>query len=151
MKNERNRLLSNITDSDDQGLGTILEFVVTTESSDQFLNKMKEVLLPIIDLDEEDFDTNRPIELLPTWFKAQFGHSGEPDHPTPQGSQSQEPDIDDWIWWLRPSERIWTWWNFQKLSADTLMVRVLASDWPTPLGSLMFLMRACGASDIVQR
>jgi hypothetical protein len=59
----------------------------------------------------------------------------------------------DWISWFEPgddpfNQRTWFWWDAFIKEPDILMVVVEVVDFPVPLGSLMWLLRASGALKI---
>lgn len=58
--------------------------------------------------------------------------------------------LSGWIYWFRPEERWWFWWDAQIPDADTLHVEVEAADYGFPSGALEWLLRAAGASQAGQ-
>lgn len=57
--------------------------------------------------------------------------------------------LSEWLHWLEPSERQWFWWDAGAEEGDKLRVVAEIRDWPAPLGSLVWLLRAAGATDVV--
>jgi hypothetical protein len=58
--------------------------------------------------------------------------------------------IDNWLYWMVPGNRHWWWWNASLLERDRMMVEVLTVETPFPWGSLRWLFRAAGASDLIE-
>jgi hypothetical protein len=55
--------------------------------------------------------------------------------------------LDDWIYWMKPDNRQWFWWDAALLKEhDHILVAVEVNVWPFPWGSLRWLFRASGAS-----
>jgi hypothetical protein len=57
--------------------------------------------------------------------------------------------VDDWLYWMRPDERQWFWWESRMASPDAGLVSVEVADWPAAVGSLLWLLRASGVDDLV--
>ena len=57
--------------------------------------------------------------------------------------------LEDWLYWLTPSQRQWFWWDAVTDGDHALRVTVEVADWPTALGALDWLLRAAGASEVV--
>lgn len=56
--------------------------------------------------------------------------------------------LTDWLYWLEPSQREWFWWDASVRGADSLLVRVQVTGWPTALGSLEWVLLASGAREV---
>lgn len=59
----------------------------------------------------------------------------------------------DWISWFEPSddlfnERTWFWWDAFIKEPNLLLIVIEVVDIPTPLGSLIWLLRASGALNV---
>jgi hypothetical protein len=52
----------------------------------------------------------------------------------------------NWLYWFEPDQRFWYWWDAQVVDRDTVRVVIEAHEMPPPLGSLMWLFKAAGAS-----
>lgn len=56
--------------------------------------------------------------------------------------------LSDWIYWLRPDERTWYWWDAAAVSDREAVVAVEADAWPFPWGALSWLFRAAAAVSV---
>jgi hypothetical protein len=54
----------------------------------------------------------------------------------------------DWIWWFEFDERQSSWWDCYVKSEHAGVVVVEVAEWPTPWGTLDWLLRACGATQV---
>jgi hypothetical protein len=54
----------------------------------------------------------------------------------------------NWIYWFRPENRVWFWWDGAAPCSDRLVIAVEVSAWPFPWGSLSWLLRASGAQRV---
>lgn len=54
--------------------------------------------------------------------------------------------LSEWLHWMDPGQRQWYWWDAHVDSARAATVTVEVAGWPTPLGSLEWLLRVAGAS-----
>lgn len=55
--------------------------------------------------------------------------------------------VDDWLYWLEPRNRQWFWWD-AKVEGNDAALAIEVEAWPFPWGSLRWLLRAAGASDV---
>lgn len=53
-----------------------------------------------------------------------------------------------WLFWLEPDERSWWWWDGRPDGPDHLVVEVLTHGHPYGNGSLLWLLRAAGCTDL---
>lgn len=58
--------------------------------------------------------------------------------------------LSGWIYWFRPEERWWFWWDAKIPDEDALHVELEAADYGFPSGALEWLLRAAGASQASQ-
>jgi len=57
--------------------------------------------------------------------------------------------LDSWLYWLQPENRQWFWWDATELGdSDHIIVAVEVEAWPFPWGSLRWLFKAAGASNL---
>lgn len=57
--------------------------------------------------------------------------------------------LDDWLYWMSPSIRHWSWNGCEVDAAQHKITVVVAVDsWPFPTGALKWLLRASGASRV---
>lgn len=54
----------------------------------------------------------------------------------------------DWVYWFRPENREWYWWNACVPNSDLALVEVQIDGWPAPTGDLRWLLRAAGAVEV---
>lgn len=56
--------------------------------------------------------------------------------------------VSGWIYWFKPGERYWYWWDAQvDDSLGYIVVDVEVGEWPFPWEALSWLFRAAGATD----
>lgn len=101
--------------------------------------------------------------ILPGWFVAACGPEMSLEDAElwlvwwralgPEGKALAETDsrwpLADWLYWVTPSERPWYWWDAEVTGDGGLRVIVEVPGWPTALGALDWLLRACGVREIV--
>jgi hypothetical protein len=55
--------------------------------------------------------------------------------------------LDNWLYWMEPSNRQWFWWDAKILEDSELIeVAIEVEAWPFPWGALRWLFRAAGAA-----
>lgn len=54
----------------------------------------------------------------------------------------------NWLYWLRPSERLWQWWDAKIVDSSHLVVRVAVESWPFGCGAINWLFRGSGAKQV---
>lgn len=57
--------------------------------------------------------------------------------------------LDNWLYWVQPSERLWQWWDAKVESSNRIVVTVAVESWPFGWGALTWLFRGSGAVDVV--
>jgi hypothetical protein len=100
---------------------------------------------------------------LPEWFTARCAPALTRDEaerriaqrktlpPDEQARVAQEADwsLAGWLYWMEPSHRQWFWWEARVSNDRTnLLVTIEVDGWPFPWGSLRWLFKAAGASDV---
>lgn len=61
----------------------------------------------------------------------------------------KEWSLEDWLYWMEPENRQWTWWDAQIVpGCDHILVAVEVDCWPFPWGALRWLFKASGASGL---
>lgn len=113
----------------------------TPGSPQLVIERARNVLLPLVDLESSAFSDGAAHRLLPAWFMEMFSRQ-----PLPGQSESVW-DIDGWLGWIDPEERPWRWWNAYVLTKDLHAgtVEIQIDDWPTPVAALSWLLLASGA------
>jgi hypothetical protein len=56
--------------------------------------------------------------------------------------------FEQWIGWMEPDERQWWWWDATSVLPTYSRVFVVVDGWPSAVGSLRWLLRACGAGAV---
>jgi len=57
--------------------------------------------------------------------------------------------LDNWLYWMEPSNRQWFWWDAKVLEDyDHIALAIEVEAWPFPWGALRWLFRAAGASAV---
>jgi len=62
--------------------------------------------------------------------------------------QEKEWSLHSWLYWMKPENRIWTWWDARAIDTNTVIVAVEVTFWPFPWGALRWLFRAAGARQL---
>lgn len=58
-------------------------------------------------------------------------------------------DLENWLYWMEPSQRQWFWWDARVLEHhDHIALAVEVQSWPFPWGALRWLFKAAGASAV---
>ncbi len=145
------------------GLGSVRFIAQCDADSWQVLSKAKTVLTELDQVAIEDWPPDSTwCEVLPDWFVAQCA-----PEPTREESEAllkswrvltweeqarfEREDIwplSSWLYWLKPENRKWFWWDAAELDADKIVIAVEVDDWPFPWGSLAWLLRAAGATRV---
>jgi hypothetical protein len=74
--------------------------------------------------------------LLPLWFVHTF---------PPSSSTVDSWTLDGWVAWLEPEMREWRWWDARVTGTRSAEVFIETPGWPSPLGSVVAVLRRCGA------
>ena len=61
---------------------------------------------------------------------------------------AQTWSLSGWLYWFRPGERPWRWWNAEVISPDFLRVSLSVPGIPYPSGALEWLLHCSGAMAI---
>ncbi len=57
--------------------------------------------------------------------------------------------LNNWLYWLKPSERQWQWWDAEVVNDNVVLVSVAVESWPFGWGALIWLFRGSGALEVV--
>jgi hypothetical protein len=74
-----------------------------------------------------------------------------PPNEQPLAARERSWTLSDWLYWLEPTERHWSWSGAMVEDPDHLHATVLVTEWPTALGALDWLLRTAGAVDVVHQ
>lgn len=143
--------------------GYLVSVVVRGELAAQAIANAKEVLRNVAALPTSAFASGEAMSALPEWFVQACAReeSNEEqaswlrwwrslDGEARARAASERPwTVDDWLYWMRPDERQWFWWESRMASPDAGLVSVEVADWPAAVGSLLWLLRASGVDDLV--
>ncbi len=135
---------------------------VRGESAEASVTGAKQVLSCVLGLSVEQLETPVAAALLPSWFvQACAPEESEAerarwlqwwrqldDADRARAADARTWTLDDWLFWMRPEERQWYWWDSQILAPDHGQVLIKVTDWPTAVGSLVWLLRAGGARNV---
>jgi hypothetical protein len=141
----------------------LVEVTATGNDKPQvILDRCKSVLMTLLDYPEARWPTTQEwARLLPGWFVAasapqlsreeaeQWLARWQTLTPAEKAAAEREQrwSLDDWLYWVTPAERQWFWWDAH-VEDGTLRVTVEIIGWPAPLGTLDWLLRAAGATEI---
>lgn len=143
--------------------GYLISVAVRSGLAAEAIDKAKAVLRDIVELPVDAFVSGDAVAALPEWF-VQACAAAETDEERAAWLQwwrsldedararaaSERPwTVDDWLHWMRPDERQWVWWESRVGASDAGLVSVEVADWPVAIGSLLWLLRASGADDLV--
>jgi hypothetical protein len=140
------------------GLGSVRIIASCPGDAEQVLRKAKEVMAAVASVDANRWpSTEHWRELLPHWFVERC-----PPEPSeefiakmlsmpPEGRRALEDrfwDVESWVHWFRPENRVWSWWDATAIDDNTLVIALEVTEWPFPWGSLKWLLRAAGATSV---
>lgn len=143
--------------SENETTGFIIEIVAGCEgNASEILQKVREVLKRVIDC---ELPFNASVEdwkaILPKWFVEACSpeinkQEAEKLLKTPQGFETLANTwtVSGFIYWFRPEERSWYWWDGIIKDHRTLIVQILVDEFPYAWGALEFLLKASGANNI---
>lgn len=147
-----------------RGMGTVRFLVRCRGDAETVLEKVRAVLevalSEVVTRGAPDSVTLR--SLLPRWFLDASGHELSREEAEahlnwlkklPQEEQTRiekeaKWSLPDWLYWFRPTERYWYWWDAVVEDGNTIRVAVEVVDWPFPWGSLEWVFRAAGATEM---
>jgi hypothetical protein len=96
--------------------------------------------------------------LLPTWFIKESASEivdGSSNHGWDNSFEDsslskQAWSVEAFVFWFKPNERYWFWWDAKIESSTQLIIEIIAPDVPFPWGALEWLFRASGARKMVE-
>lgn len=153
-----------LTSEKPSGIGTVRFVVYCPPGADEVLRRARTVLELVGDHSFGPWpDEATWRQLLPNWFIEACSSPMTQDEaecwlkwwqrlsPIEQSEAeiSKNWSLDNWLYWMKPENRQWTWWEAQIVpDSDHLMVAVEVEYWPFPWGALRWLFKASGASAI---
>jgi hypothetical protein len=145
------------------GLG-IVKFVGRCPGlSSEILTKVKVVLALVSEKSVSQWPSmDEWRNLLPLWFLERCAPSmtmeqaeawlawwrGLSEEERRRVEQEKEWSLEDWLYWMEPDNRSWTWWDGCGKDADNLAVALEVTEWPFPWGAFRWLLLAAGAIEV---
>jgi hypothetical protein len=142
--------------------GTLLPAVITARGPAATIERARSVLLALLTA-PHGWSTARPPGNLPGWFVDACApdprdRADDIDERLEIGEQPLSPEraragssaawtLAGWLDWFE-DERYWFWWDARVTAEQELVAEYVVYDWPAPLGSLIWLWRASGATDV---
>lgn len=129
----------------------------------QVVGRCREVLEVVVGQDPDEWPTlSEWRSLLPGWFVAACAPeetTAERDlwmaeYEAMSGEQKREYAaiatwrLSAWLFWFQPAERFWFWWDASIAGPDACSITVEVTDVMFPEGSLWWLVRAAGATNM---
>lgn len=164
LSNELHHLLeSSASDEKPGGLGTVRFIAWCSSKAEQVIEKVKAVLMVVNNHSAGEWPSDdRWRELLPSWFVSRCAPDLSQEQAEAEAArwralsrdeqvrweEEREWSLANWIYWLRPENRYWYWWDAKPLDDKALVVVVEAHAWPFPSGALVWLLRAAGADRV---
>jgi hypothetical protein len=141
---------------------TIRVVVECSNAASDSLTRMKEVVA-LVESSRSQWPSIEEWEsILPQWFVLACGNPMSESEarewverwrkmtPAEQAvvEDTQRWSLPDWLYWMEPKQKAWSWITGVTRSAETLEIVVSVDGWPAPLGSLKWLARAAGADSV---
>lgn len=163
MSSEIVRLTRGLDPGEEPVRGYLISVVVRSGRAAEAIDKAKAVLREVVELPIDAFVSGDAVAALPEWFVLACADAETDDERAAwlQWWRSLDDDararaalerpwsVDDWLHWMRPDERHWFWWESRIGASDAGLVLVRVDDWPVAIGSLLWLLRASGADDLI--
>lgn len=125
----------------------------------------REVVLRTASRVTDDLSDIEASAVLPAWFVE--GCAPEPtdeddarwlawwrslDPAARTAAAAERPwSLSAWLQWMRPQERQWWWWDDEQVDDCRCLIRVVTEGWPAPLGSLLWLIKVAGGTEVEVR
>ena len=139
----------------------MLPAVITAADPAGTIEHARSVLLAVLTA-PRGWSAKRPPGNLPAWFVDAF----EPGTPPAVDDLDEGPAVTrlppaelarvestrtwtltGWLEWFE-DDRYWFWWDARVSGTNELVAEYVVYDWPAPTGSLVWLWRASGATDV---
>ena len=142
------------------GIGTITFALRCDGNAKEILHNIVAVLKAVISESENGWSEETDWRsILPKPFVASCADEMTPSEAEEwlqrwQALSQEERDAEDrdrkwslanWLYWMKPSERQWQWWDSNIFDASHLVVRIAVNSWPFGCGAITWLFRAAGA------
>lgn len=144
------------------GAGTVT-VTASTSGPDGVLARCAEVMTAVLTATTPPWPSRETwAAALPPWFVRRCAPESTPEQDADWLAWWRGLDADrrlveartkpwslsDWLHRLRPDERTWYWWSSRVDGSGAARIEVQVAGWPVPLGSLEWLLKACGADDV---
>lgn len=161
---ERRHIAEGARPHETPGGSILVDVLARGKDLNDILARCQEVLLAVLRYSGQDWPTAEQWNsILPGWFVAACAPEQSAEEsvkwltwwrtlpPAEQArAESEQPwTLPDWLHWLHPSERQWHWWNASATPDRALRVTIAIDGWPTALGSLDWLLRSAGATEVL--
>ncbi len=159
VKNELERLIEGADNSESQGKYLTSFLVDAPNNAHEVIKKCKEVLSIVLrqekDLwpSEEDWRNKLPPWFIKLCAKEISQEEAKrrillPIEERIRLSKEEGWALSAWIYWFKPDERQWFWWDSKIPDENNVIITVESDAWPFPWGSLDWLLRASGATNV---
>ena len=105
-------------------------------NSAEVLERAREVLLSVLQGLSGTEEGASVSDLIPRWFidECASGAGGW--------------TLQNWLHWFTDEDRQWFWWDVDVVSSEVLDISIVTEDWPVPVGSFEWMLRASGATEV---
>lgn len=165
LKSELRRLANGPSSGEKPGGVGIVRFLVRCPfGTNDVLAKAKEILKTVDEATLGGWPANgRSAPSLPEWFTSACvaEMSSEqakqwlawwkslPPEEQARAEIAKDWSLDNWLYWMEPSNRQWFWWDAKVLEDyDHIALAIEVEAWPFPWGALRWLFRTAGASAV---
>lgn len=164
LANEHRHLIEGpLPDEKPGGMRTVRFIAWCRGNAQQVIESSKVVLMIVNENSAGEWpNDDKWRELLPSWFVARCGPELSQEQAEAEMArwrtltreeqvreeESELWSLSNWIYWFKPENRYWYWWDARPLDDKTLVVAVEAHEWPFPSGALVWLLRAAGADKV---
>ena len=162
---EREHLLHGVRANQSPGGVGLIELIAATTDTSALLARARAVLTVVLDSDRSDWlDDAHWQRMLPAWFKTACAPDLSEKQATEElarwralpaedrqsWQQDKQWSTTNWLYWMHPDNRTWFWWDARAENDRVVRLQVQIDGWPTPTGSLRWLLRAAGATNVEQ-
>jgi len=154
-------------DAPPPGMSLFAIDAVAESAAAEVLDRAREVMRGVLETLLRDTPEDRgpasAIRHLPRWFVDASGPDQTPEDARDwlrqlermppderaEAEAAQRWSVSDFMYWLEPDQREWWWWGAELLDADNLRICLAVQEPSFPHEALDWLLRASGASKVV--